>query len=277
MQKMIYEPLFELEKTGINIAYHTKKGRYSPTHWHSAIELIYVLNGTATISIEGKDHKLVAGEFIVVDSNRIHEAQCTRVSMMVVIHYSRASMQNYMTKIDEYRIYCSRQTLKKEKLDKYLEICSLLKRLPPLYVTRPPGYRLQSQAVAMEVLFELVNHFSVSTDPAGLVNDDTVLERLAEITAYIEAHHREKIVLEDIASRFYLSREYFSRFFRQKMGVTFSRYVNQVRLMHIYHDLCSTGEGVMELAEKHGFANYKLFNRMFWEIYGCKPSDVRKK
>ena len=164
---MIYEPLFELEKTGINIAYHTKKGRYSPTHWHSAIELIYVLNGTATISIEGKDHKLVAGEFIVVDSNRIHEAQCTRVSMMVVIHYSRASMQNYMTKIDEYRIYCSRQTLKKEKLNKYLEICSLLKRLPPLYVTRPPGYRLQSQAVAMEVLFELVNHFSVSTDPAG--------------------------------------------------------------------------------------------------------------
>ena len=129
----------------------------------------------------------------------------------------------------------------------------------------------------MEVLFELVNHFSVSTDPAGLVNDDTVLERLAEITAYIEAHHREKIVLEDIASRFYLSREYFSRFFRQNMGVTFSRYVNQVRLMHIYHDLCSTGEGVMELAEKHGFANYKLFNRMFWEIYGCKPSDVRKK
>ena len=48
LQKMIYEPLFELEKTGINIAYHTEKGRYSPPHWHSAIELIYVLNGTAT-------------------------------------------------------------------------------------------------------------------------------------------------------------------------------------------------------------------------------------
>ena len=133
---MIYEPLFELEKTGIHIAYHTKKGRYSPPHWHSAIELIYVLNGTATITIEGKDHSLVAGEFLVVDSNQIHEAQCARVSMMVVIHYSRAIMKNYMSKIDEYRIHCSRQTLKKEKLDKYLEICGLLKRLPPLYVTR---------------------------------------------------------------------------------------------------------------------------------------------
>ena len=109
------------------------------------------------------------------------------------------------------------------------------------------------------------------------MNDETVLERLAEMTAYIEEHHAEKISLEEIASHFYLSREYFSRFFRQNMGVTFSRYVNQIRLMHIYHDLCSTGEGVMELSEKHGFANYKLFNRMFREIYGCKPSDVRKK
>lgn len=96
-----------------------------------------------------------------------------------------------------------------------------------LYVTRPPGYRLQSQAVAMEVLFELVNHFSAAEDFAGAVNDETVLERLAEMTAYIEEHHAEKISLEEIASHFYLSREYFSRFFRQNMGVTFSRYVTR--------------------------------------------------
>ena len=88
-----------------------------------------MLNGTATISIEGKDCNLVAEESIVVDSNRVHEAQCARVSMMVVIHYSRAGMKNYMTKIDEYRFYCSRQSLKKEKLDKYLEICGLLRRI----------------------------------------------------------------------------------------------------------------------------------------------------
>lgn len=146
-----------------------------------------------------------------------------------------------------------------------------MKRLPPLYVTRPPGYRLQSQAVAMEVLFELVNHFSVSTHPAGLVNDDTVLERLAEITAYIEAHHREKIVLEDIASRFYLSREYFSRFFRQNMGVTFSRYVNQVRLMHIYHDLCSTGRALWNWRKSTGLQIISCLTECFGRFMGVSP------
>ena len=35
--------------------------------------------------------------------------------------------------------------------------------------------------------------------------------------------------------------------------------------------------GIMELAEKHGFTNYKLFNKMFHEVYGCTPREVRKK
>lgn len=60
------------------------------------------------------------------------------------------------------------------------------------------------------------------------------------------------------------------------MGVTFSRYVNQVRLMHIYDEICSSQTGIMELAERHGFTNYKLFNRMFHEIYGCAPREIRQ-
>lgn len=75
---MIYEPLFELEKNGINIKYHTNQGEYTPAHWHGAIELMYILNGVGTILIEGKEYKMIAGEFIVVDSNQIHEARCSQ-------------------------------------------------------------------------------------------------------------------------------------------------------------------------------------------------------
>lgn len=102
-----------------------------------------------------------------------------------------------------------------------------------------------------------------------------ILARLGEITDYIDLHHAEVITLEDIASHFYLSREYFSRFFRKNMGVTFTHYLNQVRLMHIYQDICNTQVGIMELTERHGFTNYKLFNKMFREIYGCTAREVR--
>lgn len=274
---MLYEPLYELEKTGIDIKYYTNKGTYVPPHWHVALELIYILNGVGNIIFDGKDHTLVAGEFVIVDSNQIHEMNCAKASMMLVIHYSKNRMKNFEEQIDEYRIECSREMLEKSQLEEYLEICSLLKKLPPLYVTQPLGYQLQSQAVAMEILFLLMNHFAVHVEESGGTVNDPNLERLGEITDYIEENHEQPISLESIASHFYLSREYFSRFFRKNMGVTFSRYVNQVRLIHIYYDICNTGDGIMELAEKHGFTNYKLFNKMFHEIYGCTPREVRQK
>lgn len=273
---MIYEPLFKLERTGVQIHYYTDKGKYNPVHWHSAIELIYVLNGTGTIMIEGKDYPVIAGEFVIIDSNQMHETRCVEASMMVMIHFSRNSMKNYIPNLDEYRFSCTKETLQKEQLEVYLKICEMLKELPPLYVIQPTGYRLKSQAIAMEIFFELLNHFSYQEEKRQISEKDTVLERLGNITEYIELHHREQISLEDISSHFYLSREYFSRFFKQNMGVTFSRYVNEVRLMHIYQDICNTQKGVMELAEEHGFTNYKLFNKMFHETYGCSPREVCK-
>lgn len=274
---MIYEPLFKLERTGVQIKYYTSVRKYNPVHWHSAVELIYILNGNAKITIEGKDYPVVAGEFVVIDSNLLHEFRCKGESMMVVIHFSRSSMKNFIPNLEDYHFLCARAELRKDQLGAYLAICELLKKLPPLYVMHPTGYRLKSQAIAMEVFFELVNQFAGTGEPVQKPEKRENLERLEKMIEYIELHHIEPISLEEIASHFYLSREYFSRFFRKNMGVTFTKYVNQVRMMHIYQEICNTDAGIMELAEKHGFTNYKLFNKMFHEVYGCTPREVRKK
>lgn len=273
---MTFEPLFKLEKTGVQIHYYTNKGKYNPPHWHSAVELIYILNGTGTIMIEGTGHSVVSGEFLLVDSNKIHEAKCAKASMMVVIHFSRSSMKNFIADLDYYHFQCTKDTIQKEQLDAYLMICNMLKELPPLYVMQPVGYKLKSQAVAMQIFFELVNHFAKKEETTVVMEKDSNQERLGEMIAYIEEHHAEPISLESISSHFYLSREYFSRFFKKNMGETFTRYVNEIRLMHIYHDICNTQDGILELAERHGFTNYKLFNRMFHEIYGCTPREIRQ-
>ena len=59
--------------------------------------------------------------------------------------------------------------------------------------------------------------------------------------------------LEEAAQKLGLSREYFCRFFKQSLGVTFTRYVNQIRLIHIYHDICNTEDGIMEIVEATRF------------------------
>ena len=106
--------------------------------------------------------------------------------MMVMIHFSRNSMKNFIPELEQYHFHCTKETLKKEQLDGYLAICDMLKKLPPLYVMQPVGYKLKSQAVAMEVFFELLNHFSSRESQVQATGKTEILERLGEITEYIE-------------------------------------------------------------------------------------------
>ena len=85
---MIYEPLFKLERTGVQIHYYTSVKKYNPVHWHSAIELIYILNGQGMIMIEGKYYPVVAGEFVVIDSNQLHEFRYMGASMSCLLYTS---------------------------------------------------------------------------------------------------------------------------------------------------------------------------------------------
>ena len=100
--------------------------------------------------------------------------------------------------------------------------------------------------------------------------------RIQQILQYIEEHYTERISLADISSEFGLSREYFSRVFHKSLGISFSEHVNRVRISHFYHDLVTGDEPVMELLEKNGLTDYKLFSRMFREIYGNTPKEIRK-
>lgn len=83
----------------------------------------------------------------------------------------------------------------------------------------------------------------------------------------------EPLSLSDISDRFALNPEYFCRFFKKNMGFTFLEYVNMVRLSHIYSDLMQTGR--QHYTDRNArFYHYKVFNRMFKEVYGCLPSKV---
>jgi len=272
----MYEMLYRMERTGIDIKYWTNRGQYTPPHWHGAIELLYILNGEGAVTCDGKEYLVQAGQFIVIDSDKIHEMKCAKVSMMLIIHFSRKRMENYVHDLGQFELFSCEEIYEKKDEKKYQEICQMLRSLVPLYVREPVGYLLKGQAIAMEILFELLNHFSRKKEKIKNGKDEETLKRLKEITDYIEQHYKNTITLEEISSSFFLSREYFSRFFKKNMGVAFSRYVNQIRLMHIYYDICNSDEGIMKLAEKHGFRNYKMFNKMFHETYGCTPSQARK-
>ncbi|UQT30834.1 AraC family transcriptional regulator [Roseburia intestinalis] len=144
-----------------------------------------------------------------------------------------------------------------------------------LYKNEKNGYQFLFGSHLHHFLYILYTSYVLPQSQSTVSQDTKTLTRLKDIITYVERHYMEPLSLSDISDRFALNPEYFCRFFKKNMGFTFLEYVNMVRLSHIYSDLMQTGDSITQIMERHGFINYKVFNRMFKEVYGCLPSKVR--
>ncbi len=260
---------------GFDIRFVTMKHN-SPFHWHRELEILYILNGHATVNMEGKEYHVNPLDAIVMDYSKVHEVIYELPQTMgICIHISRQLLYRYLPNPELIEIHCSGETLTKEQQDTYARLCEILKNLTVLYVNQKKTYQLRSTAFILEILAILLESFSASITKTVSENRIGNMERLEEICDFVEHHYQEEITLGEAAEEIGLNKEYFCRFFKQNTGTSFIRYVNEVRISHIYQDLLHSSEGILEITERHGFFNQKLFYRMFKEKYGCTPKQVR--
>lgn len=100
---------------------------------------------------------------------------------------------------------------------------------------------------------------------------------MADIAAYLDTHYQEEVSLFDIANRFYVSREYVSRKFKQTYGINMTDYVNQARVKNARVLLANPQLKMAAIAEMIGFANEKYFSTVFKKHEGISPNEYRKR
>lgn len=281
MPDLSYETYRKVDTEGIYLSYSTAPGGYHPLHWHEEIELLYQLNGRSDIQIDGEKYQIQNKLLTVIDSRQVHSIHTySDTSMFICVHISKKLIEKYIPDIDLYRIYCIPDDIPDSQFPEYLSVCRQMEDLLRLYITDKPAWQMESEGIILQVLAQLIRHFSRKSAPdeIGLSSADrTSFNRIRDVITYVEEHFREPISLQDIAGHLGLGREYFCRFFKKNMGMSFLRYLNEVRISHVYRDLEQTDAPIAEIAEKNGFHNQKLFNRTFREVYGCTPSAVRRK
>lgn len=134
---------------------------------------------------------------------------------------------------------------------------------------------MRSDGTVLLMLADLIQYFSVHTLPENTRRQKQSNDVLREIIAYVNNHYKDSLTLDDMARQTGFSREYFCRFFKQHMGITFLRYVNEVRISHAGRLLSDTDLSISEIMQESGFTNQTLFNRLFKEIYGMTPRQAR--
>lgn len=277
MENTLYETFHKTSPLGISFAWFTNSGGHHPLHWHDEVEILFPLSGKADIVIDGVQHNLLTRHLLVVESGQVHSSHSDNNSaMFLCIHLSKTRLKDYIQDIESIRIQCLPEAIPDEKFPHYLKICKLLEYLTHLYVKDSPSFYLEADGVILQVLANLIEHFSIKHLPSISSLDVLSMDRIYQIIGFVEQHFQEHIPLDEAAALLGLTKEYFCRFFKKNMGISFLQYVNEIRISHIYYDLLHTDLSILEIMEKNGFTNQKLFNQTFKKLYGYTPSEVRK-
>ncbi len=99
---------------------------------------------------------------------------------------------------------------------------------------------------------------------------------IREMKLYARENFRNPIKLSAQAERYGFNEKYIGRLFKSTTDVSFTQYVNRLRLNHAKNLLMSSEKSIIEVAMDSGFENVTYFNRCFKRELGLTPTEFRR-
>jgi two-component system response regulator YesN len=99
---------------------------------------------------------------------------------------------------------------------------------------------------------------------------------LDEVRHYLDSRFREPISLEELAKRFFVSKEYLSKAFKTEYGRNVTDYLLHLRMDKAREWLMNEEIPIKSIAEMAGYEDVSYFYRLFKKHYGLAPGEMRE-
>jgi two-component system response regulator YesN len=97
------------------------------------------------------------------------------------------------------------------------------------------------------------------------------------VMEYLDNHLHEDVNLDFIADKLNITSGYLSTYFKEKTGMNFSDYLNNLRIQRAKELLPNLELKIQDVAALVGYQNVNSFIRMFKRYSGVTPGEYRKK
>lgn len=97
-----------------------------------------------------------------------------------------------------------------------------------------------------------------------------------EIKQFLEQNYQKDVKLHHISERFFLSREYISRKFKQEYNENITDYMVKIRMGKAKEFLAYSNLPIREISNMVGYQDEKYFSKVFKKYEGFTPNDYRK-
>jgi len=133
-------------------------------------------------------------------------------------------------------------------------------------------------------LLEILNDLALSEDYSLLNVDGYAFEtkpqdskKIDIIYKYINNNFKNHISLEEMANEVSMTVPAFCRYFKKATGKTFTKLVNEFRVVHATKLLSESKMTITDICFECGFNNFSHFNKLFNEFTGKSASAYRNK
>ena len=248
-------------------------------HFHPEIELVYVNKGAGKRHIGNHISYFNNSQLVLIGSNLPHIGYVDRLTTNgseTLIQFREGFLGENFFNIPEMKpIQQLFERAKKgirfnEKVKK--NIGNKIEGLVDVYGSK----RIIS---FIDILYDLA-----TTDDYTLLNADgfaieTIPQDSNKIDAiynYIGDNFKEHISLDQIADLASMTIPAFCRYFKKTTGKTFTKLVNQYRIVHATKLLSESTMSVTDVCFECGFNNFSHFNKSFKEFTNKSASQYRK-
>ena len=229
-----------------------------------------VLSGNGTVSIQNNSYTLHPGDHVFLDCRQpyFHESSADDPWELLWVHFNGTAMDGY------WQYFTGHQKSSVFHTGAAAQFQTLLEQLLTLEETRSTNRELLENELLHRLSTELLL-WQKEKETAG--HTDSTLSKLQEIRSYLDAHYTEKLSLDALANRFYISKYHMSREFKKSFGITMGNYLTSLRITKAKEMLRFSDLQIETIARNCGIEDNSYFNKVFQKAEGVTAREYRRK
>lgn len=241
----------------------------SRLHFHDFFELLLPLTSSGNIFVNDQVYPLQRGMLYLIGENTLHRTIVNGFHSRYVLHIGRKALSELSTPQTDF-LQFTKNPFSCSILDEG-EFNALQKCFQTLSGNENDGTfggDLKQTISLMELLLQLGPILRLSNSGESVRNKDFL--RIAPILDYIQENLTEPLTLDQISSKFFISKHYLCRIFKSATGFSVMEYIIHSRILRA-RQLLQEGISVQQAGELSGFSDNSHFIRTFGNLTGTSP------
>ncbi|MBE5103441.1 AraC family transcriptional regulator [Priestia aryabhattai] len=245
-------------------------------HKHSFFEVCYVLEGQGTYIDMGSTYHIKENTMFLSRPDVLHQIKSDTGLFLLYVGFELIesdSSEKCITLIEEAK-QCSEVVID-VKED---EAASLMWKSLLIQAAKSESALFEEilSSLAHSLILSLIQSFVVTSNchsQKTVQKKSSLVLTLAKL--YIKDNLSNSIKLTDTATHLHLSSRHLSRLFKDELGVSYSEYVQNVRIQRAATLLKTTDLSIRDIAQETGFPDVHYFTRVFTATMHSSPGRFR--